>query len=303
MMAGRRVTPKAPAARPASAFLLPRTGLTRISARAAQAGPMISLDASQIATLFGTSSGSTGTTTGDPAAAIRAFRAAEAPGAEAKGIAQENKDPVTITALAQFRKALASAKDIGTALKDPRILAVLLPAMGLADQAAYPGLVQKALLADPNATNGLLANLDSRFKTAATTLNLRTKGLAGLRDPATQTLLTDGYVQYQYQTGLDGQNAGMSDALYFVKNASGAKDVYSILGNAVLRRVVTGALGLPSQIAIQPVETQAAAITSRLRLTDLQNATAVQKLAQRYVMNQAGSSTGTASSPLLSLLA
>ena len=65
--------------------------------------------------------------------------------------------------------------------------------------------------------------------------------VAGLRDPALLAKLESGYVQYQYQQGLDDKNAGMADALYFIQNAAAKTDVYGILGNAVMRRVVTGA--------------------------------------------------------------
>jgi hypothetical protein len=173
--------------------------------------------------------------------------------------------------------------------------------MGLADQVQYPGLVQRALLSDPNDGKGLLASLDSRFKAAATTLDLKNKGLAGLQNPKMKQNLENGYVQYQYQQGLDTQNPGMSDALYFIRNASAQTNVYGLLGNSVMWRVVTGALGLPQQIAVQSVETQARAITSRMNLTDLQDPKKVQALAQRYVMSQAGSGTGGTTGGLLSL--
>ncbi|MDO9711151.1 DUF1217 domain-containing protein [Paracraurococcus lichenis] len=261
---------------------------------------MIQLTASLVASLFGgTASASS---TGDAVSALAALKAAQAKGAEAKGVAQEKKDPVTIGALKQFETALAKAKDVKAALQDPRVLAVLLPALGLSDQADYPALVQKALLADPQDTKGLLASLDSRFKSAAETLDLRSKGLAGLQDPTVRAKLEDAYVQYQYQKGLDDKAAGMSDALYFIKNAASETDVYGILGNAVMRRVVTGALGLPSEIAVQSVEAQGRAITSRLKLADLQDPKKVQLLAQRYVMAQAGTATTGTAGSLLSLL-
>ncbi len=241
--------------------------------------------------------------TGDAASSLAAAKAAQAPGATAKGITREKKDPVTITALKQFQAAIAKAKDVKTALQDPRVLTVMLPALGLSDQANYPGLVQKALTADPNDTKGLLASLDRRFTTAAKTLDLKAKGLAALRDPALQQKLMDGFVEYQYRTGLDAQNPGISDALYFLQNAKGETNVYNILGNTVLRRVVAGALGLPDSMAIQPIETQARAITSRLKLSDLKDPRALEKLAQRYVIAASGSAGGGNTSPLLSLLA
>lgn len=258
--------------------------------------------ASLVSTLLGGSD--TGSAnTGDAASGLAALKAAQGPGATAKGIAQERKDPVTITALKQFQAAIGKARDVKSALQDPRVLAVLLPALGLADQAAYPGLVQKALTADPKDPKGLLASLDRRFTTAAKTLDLKARGLAGLKDPKLQQQMMDGFVEYQYRTGLDDRNAGISDALYFLQNAKGETNVYNILGNTVLRRVVTGALGLPNSIVVQPIETQAAAITARLKLADLKDPKALEKLAERYVISAAGNASGGASSPLLSLLA
>lgn len=261
----------------------------------------MALAADLVSNLFGGSSRTT--TTGDAASGIAALKLAQTTSGSAKGIAREKQDPVTIIALKQFQTAIAKAKDVKTALQDPRVLAVLLPGLGLADQAQYPGLVQKALLADPKDPKGLLASLDSRFAAAARTLDLRSKGLAGLKDAALQKTLTDGYVQYQYQTGLDATNPGVSDALYFLKNAKGETNIYNILGNSVLRRVVTGALGLPDAIVVQSIETQAQAITSRLRLSDLQDTKKLAKLAERYVIAAAGSSSSGGGSSILSLLA
>jgi hypothetical protein len=62
--------------------------------------------------------------------------------------------------------------------------------------------------------------------------------------------------------------------------------------------VVIGALGLPDQIAIQPVETQARAVLAKLKIADLQDPVKVRAIAERYLMAEAdkaaaaGASTG-----------
>jgi hypothetical protein len=111
--------------------------------------------------------------------------------------------------------------------------------------------------------------------------------LGSLSDPKMLDILTEGFTKFEYLDGLSKANPGMSDAIYFIDNAKNAKTPYDILGDAALRRVVLGALGLPDEIAIQPVETQARAITSRLKLTDLQDATKVRGIAERYLMARA----------------
>jgi hypothetical protein len=263
---------------------------------------VMGLDSASLSLLFG--SFGTTATGGDPATAVAALKRATAKGAEAKGVAQQQKDPVTLIAVKQFKAAVAHAKDLTAALRDPRVLNVLLPALGLADQVAYPGLAQKALVADPKDKKGILSTLtDTRWKTAATTLDLKTKGLAALQDPATQASLISKFTGFQYHKSLDADQPGISDALYFLDNAAAnAGNVYNVLGNTVLRRVVTGALGLPREIAVQSVETQAKAITTRLDLAKLKDPKQVEKLAERYIMAAAGTATGS-TDPVLSLFA
>jgi hypothetical protein len=255
----------------------------------------MALSLTQVQALFGVAAA--GASTGNAATAIPALRRATATGAEAKGIAQERRDPVTLTALAQFRQALERAGSIEQALADPRILKVVMPALGLPDQVGNPGLVRRALLSDPDDPKGLAAQLGATWKAAAATLGVHETGLAGLRDPAMVQRLSDAFLKYQYRTGLDEQQAGLSDALYFLESARTADDVFDLLGDPVLRRVVTGALGLPDQIAVQSVEAQGRAVASRLKVESLQDDRAVRKLAERYLITAANNAAAGAAGP------
>jgi hypothetical protein len=253
----------------------------------------MALTLTQVQALFGVPA--SGTSSGGAAQAIPALRKAMSDGAEAKGIAREKKDPVTLSALAQFRTALDKADSIETALQDPRILKVLMPALGLPGQEGNAGMVRRALLSDPSDEKGLAAALGSTWKAAAATLGVYKTGLDGLRDPVMVDRLTEAYLKYQYRSGLDDQQAGLSDALYFLESAKNATDVYDVLGDPVLRRVVTGALGLPDQIAIQSVEAQGRAVSSRLKVEGLQDERAVRKLAERYLIVAADKAAASAS--------
>lgn len=250
-----------------------------------------------VSALFGGGSG--GAPLPDAASSLATFRRATTAGAEAKGVAQERRDPVTIRALDQFAKALGKATDLNKALADPRIQAVLLPALGLADKQGQTAILQRALTSDPADPKGLAARLGGAWRSAAATLNLGKTGLDGLKDPATVKLLNEAYLSYQYRKGLDEQGAGVSDALYFKDKAAGVTDVYTLLGDPVMRRVVTGALGLPQGIAVQSVEAQARAISSRLDLEKLQKPGEVQKLIGRYLVSRAGTGAGASALSLL----
>ena len=158
----------------------------------------INASSSLVLSLF-TQSGSTALTlplamppvAASPSDAVIAFRRLIVPGAETKGLEQEGKDPITLSAIAQFRQALETAKDLDKALSDPRVLTVLMPALGLPDQVGNPGMVKRALLSDPNDPEGVAAQLGTTWVNAAATLNLlltstpKTVAYVGLTDAET----------------------------------------------------------------------------------------------------------------------
>ena len=248
--------------------------------------------------------GQAGSSGGGAALAVPALRRASVAGAEEKGAAKAAEDPQLQRTLARFRDAVARAPNVEAALKDPRVLAVVLPAMGLADAVDKPALALRALtsdMADPKSLANRLG--DSRWREAAKTLDLSRRGLDALRDPKMQKILADGMARVAWREGLNDANPGVSDALYFQSRASSVENAYDILGDAVMRRVVTKALGLPPELAVQSIEAQARVINARLKLDGLSDPRKVSKLAERYVVARAGESYGVPSSPLLSLLA
>lgn len=253
--------------------------------------------------------GGGGYATADPASAVAALRRASADGAEAKGVARTATEASVRLALGRFAEGISRARDVEGALRDPRVAAVLLPALGLPDAVNQPGLAVRALTsdpADPKSAASRLAAVDARWRSAATTLNLAGRGMDALRDPAVQKKLSDGYAAYQWRLSRNEEAGGISDALYFRQRAATGTPItaYEVLGDAVLRRVVTGALGLPQSIAIQEVDTQARAITSRLDLAGLRDPRQATKLAERYVMSAAAGGTATGGgSTLLALFA
>jgi hypothetical protein len=242
---------------------------------------------------------------GGTAGAIPALSRATAAGAETKALARLAKDPEINRELNGFARAAAKATDVKAALRDPRILNVLLPALGLPDAVGQPGLALRALTADPKQADGLLARLpDSRWKAAAATLNLHERGIEALRDPKVQASLADGLRRLAWRNEVDAAQPGIGDAMLSRERASAAKGAYAALADPVVRRVLTTALGLPQAIVVQPIETQARAITARLDLAKLQDPREVAKLAERYVVAAAGNggTAAGASSALLGLL-
>lgn len=211
-------------------------------------------------------------------------------------MAQKNRDrEVAITArqpetqrdIAVFKRVLAKAKTIGEALDNPAVMKVLLTANGLADQVPYSGLAKKVLLSDPNDPKSLVNRMASpRWKAVVKAFDFAKAGIDALKDPALQTKLADGYVEVTWRKGLEKATPGLPDALDFRERAGKFKSAIDILGDPVLRRVVTTALGIPKQIAFQELGAQEKAITSRLDISRLQDPKFVDGLSQRYLLEK-----------------
>jgi hypothetical protein len=232
---------------------------------------------------------------GGAAEAIPALRRATAAGEAARAMARLAKDGGIRRAMERFRAAVSGTGDVAQALRDPRVLEVLLPAMGMGDAVGQAGLAARALTADPADPKALPARLrDTRWREAAAALDLHRRGMDALRDPAVQARLERGLRQQRWHEELDAAHPGLSDALVFRQRAAAVKDAYDVLGDPVLRRVVTGALGLPPELAIQPVESQARAVTSRLNLATLADPRAVARIAERYVLQRGTAAAGAA---------
>lgn len=168
-----------------------------------------------------------------------------------------------------FEKNISKFDSVESLLKDRRMARVLLSAYDLQDeQAMGMGRIKKVLTEDPTSSNALSAKLaDSRFAAMAKDLRLD-KGLDGLKTSAFMSKLEGKYIQSEFEQALGRQDPALRQAAYFARNASSkTTNIYSILGDKIVRDVVTSTLNIPAQLAIQPIETQARAITARLDIS------------------------------------
>ena len=241
---------------------------------------------------------------GDPIAALK-----DAEANQTRDVAAQAAQANTARDIAAFKAAVASAKTPADLLANPQALTVLLTANGLGDQADYTALATKALLSNTSDPTSLANTLsDTRYKTVASTYDFANKGLSVLQNPSTLADIANGYAQVQWQTTLDQTTPGLSIALDFRSRANTITSVDQILGDSNLRTAVTTALGIPEQIAFQPLEAQENAISSQLDITKFKDPAFVEQFTQRYLIaaseaSSTGSSTGSSGSSILSLFA
>ena len=96
---------------------------------------------------------------------------------------------------------------------------------------------------------------------------------------------------------------GLSNALTFRSEASTITSVDQILGDPVMRTVVTTALGIPLQIAFQPLQAQEKAISTQLDITKFKDPKFVESFVQRYLLAANSNAASTSTTPDMNSLA
>lgn len=202
-----------------------------------------------------------------------------------------------------FKEKINKVGSIDELFRDRRLAGFLLTSVGLGEDVNYIAKAKRILTQQASDKKALMNVLpDSRYKSAASVLKLGEEALENLKSPETIEKLTELYVMVRHEDDLQRQQPAVPLARYFKAKAATISNAYDILGDARLRSVVTETLGLPAEIAVQPVETQAAAINQRLNLTKLQNPKFVDTFLSRYLIQTDQKQSGAAtSSPLLQL--
>ena len=254
-----------------------------------------------LGTLYGGASATGSISTTDPLTALTLAQKNET-----TDVANEAKDPTVARDIAAFKKGIAEAKDIKTALANPNVLKVLLTANGLGDQTGFTALAQKALMSDPSNPNSLanqISGTNSAWLSVAKTYDFAKNGLAELQNPKVQATIANGYAQTLWEQSLDQQTPGLSSAMQFQTQASSITSVDQILGDPVNRDVVLTALNIPVQIAYQTIQAQEQAVSSRLNIAKLQDPQYVKTLTEQYLLNKAQTATTSSGTDLTSLAA
>jgi hypothetical protein len=219
---------------------------------------------------------------------------------ETADVKAQASQPQTKAEISHFLSVVSSAKDLKTILADPIAQKVLLTANGLGDQVGYTALVAKALGSDPTDTNSFAANLgNAAYTSMVSTFNFFKNGVSVLQQPSVLSSITTQYAQTEWEQQQDQTTPGLSAALDFRSRGSTITSVDAILGDANFRAVVTGALGIPPQIAFQPLEAQEKAIATRVDLSKFKDPKFIEQMAQQYLimnnLNNTSSNNSTTS--------
>lgn len=153
---------------------------------------------------------------------------------------------------------------------DPRMMRFILSSFGMDGEEKNMGRLKKIFAEDPSNDRSLASRLiDPRFKRLAEAFDFFNRGTTRLTSPTFLEQVTDRFVTSEYEKSLGQQNPALRQASYFVRNIGNVQNVFQILGDNVLRSVVTTALQLPREMINLSIERQAAMIEARLDIEDL----------------------------------
>lgn len=210
------------------------------------------------------------------------------------------KTPAVEVATKYFQNNIGKVTSAQQLVDNPRLLNYALTAFGLSDRIYEKGLMKKVLeqgVANSHALANTLSN--SNIHAFATAFDFGDKGSSVTSSPTTVKNVVNAYIENALETAQGQQNPGVQLALYFQNHASNIKSVYNILSDKSLLTVVQTALGISPLTGLEPVDTQAKLLSSRLHLSDFQNPTKVQKFLERFAANYDANnaSTGSGSAP------
>jgi flagellin-like hook-associated protein FlgL len=182
--------------------------------------------------------------------------------------------------IAYFQKKVGQISTVDEFVNDPKLLAFAATAFNLEADLKYPARLKKVLkesLSDEKALANRL--IDPRYKEMAKFFQFAELSLTKVKVSLTQNQLIDKFNTAAFERSQGQINPALRDALYFERNAGKITSGYDILGDSVLRAIVTYTLDLPAQIAVQSVEKQKALIEQKLDIKKFQNvqATAASK--------------------------
>lgn len=206
---------------------------------------------------------------------------------EAKQLAQVARDPQVAKDLARYAKVVKNAKTMDDVLNDPVARKVFMTANGLKASVDFVGLAKKALNSDPSdgsSPAARLASINGAWYDAVKKWPVGLAGIGVLQVSDAVAEISQDYVGEKRLDMLDEQLPGLGSAVLFKQIAPNLKDAIGILGSPLGREIITTALNIPKQIAVQSVEAQQKAINQRMNPAKLSNPTYVNTIAERYLM-------------------
>lgn len=202
-----------------------------------------------------------------------------------KQFASFEKQPVIQREAAYFLDKAKKVTTVEEFLDDRRLLAVALSAFGLEEEINYLGRIKKVLTEFTEDEDSLVNKLiDPRYKEIAEKFQFDVLGTFNLGLTSFLNEIVDKYKTNEFEKFLGEQNPALREVEYFRRNVGKVENTFNILGDKVLREVVTFGLQLPQEIVLQSVDKQKALIDKRVDIEDFKDPEFVDKFIKKFLI-------------------
>ncbi|GGK42787.1 DUF1217 domain-containing protein [Salinarimonas ramus] len=185
--------------------------------------------------------------------------------------------------IAYYREKIGTVKSIEDFLADDRLFSFAMKAHGLSDMTYAKGFMRKALVEGIDSRDAFAVKLvDKRYRDFVETFNFKRHGeTATIFSRAVQGTI-DKYVRQTLEETQGAQNEGVRLALYFERKAPSLRNMYEILADPALAKVVRTALALPDSMAATDIDRQARLFEDRIDLADFKDPEKLNAFIERF---------------------
>jgi hypothetical protein len=182
-----------------------------------------------------------------------------------------------------FQDNIGKVKTADDLVKDPRLFDYAMDAFGLSDMTYAKGLMKQVLLQGVSSKTALAHSLNNpNILAFAQAFDFADNGANVTASSSLVTTIVNRYAENALETDQGQQNPGVQLALYFQQHAPSVTSIYSILADKSLLSVVQTALGISPLTSAEPVDTQYALLSSKLKISDFQDPQKLQNFVSRF---------------------
>lgn len=184
---------------------------------------------------------------------------------------------------AYYLENIGNVRSVDDLFDDERLYTYAMKAFGLSDMTYAKAFMRKVLEEGVDDRSSLANKLsDGRYREFAQAFNFSRYGSATTSFERTQQGTVDRYVRQTLEEDAGQQNEGVRLALYFQRKAAGIDSPFDILADPALLKVVQTATGLSPLTAAADIDKQAAMISARLDVKDLQDPEKLTRFLSRF---------------------
>jgi hypothetical protein len=182
-----------------------------------------------------------------------------------------------------YLENIEKVKSIEDFIGNDRLYRYAMKAFGLEDMTYAKAFMVKVLKEGVTDTDSFANKLsDKRYQAFAETFDFARYGETTTVFNRTRQGTVDKFVRQTLEEDVGNQNEGVRLALYFKRKAPEITDLYSILADTALAKVVRTVLGMPDSFAMIDIDKQVELIGRSIDVEDFSDPKALEKLLTRF---------------------